>query len=399
MNAFAKCALPALAATLLAAADATAQNRTFVLMQESVSTSYMTEWMSPTQRAIAEALIDPIAVTQLASHMTLMTAGRYQRFVNLSGAACTRSTLLSTLIDETARGNVVDLAILGRGSNETLAMNAGPALTGATRTSLGTISLAGSIRSMLTDARAQRGAGFNFNLRLVYMNNSFSMTLNDDWLAIGAKTSIGVRRNNYMPEPTLRTFWSRFLESDFRTSEAVAAAYANSRGLWLLAPGYGAEDPATGLDKFEEAEPILAGNNHLIFHDQMQLAVGQIRTINVPANQLYRFPGVYMMSGQVYRISATGTWNNGGIACGPGGYTPGFFDGLRRHPSNMMRLIAQRSLYHDRTFEIDGSMVDVGASRDISTGSSGFLMLWANDASVGYLDNSGWVTVTIRRLQ
>lgn len=400
MNLFAKFALPTVAASLLCAGEAHAQNRTLVLLQENGGNSAMTDWMPAGIRATVEGIVDQFVETNESAKFAALAAAKYQRFVNLSDGACTRANLLTTLINESLFGNVVDLAVLGHGSDEFLALNNGPDLTGARKSSTGAILEPGTIRSLLTDARAQRGAAFNFSLRVVHMCNCRASTVNDDWLAIGAKVSIGALRDNYMPEPTLSWFWDDFAKADKRATQAAADAYAAATPFWTVVPGYLTTDPATGLNKIQESRPVVAGNLNLIFRDETQLAVGQTRTITVAASSLQRFAPVYAMPGQTFRVSATGTWKNGATSSGPNGYAPGFFDGLRRHPANMMRLISERvARFGDGNSAIAGSALDIGSSRDIAPGGFGFLSLWANDMAAGYGDNTGSLTVTIRRLQ
>lgn len=400
MNLFAKLTLSAVAASALIAGEAHAQNRTLVLLQENGGNSVLTDWMPNTIRGVAEGLVDQFVEGGETAKFAALAAAKYQKFVNLSDAACTRANLLSTLINESVLGNVVDLAVLGHGSDEFLALNNGPDLTGATKSPTGAILAPGTIRSLLTDARAQRGAGFNFRLRVVHMCNCRASTVNDDWLAIGAKASIGAKRDNYMPEPTLSWFWDDFARKDKRVTQAAADSYAAATPFWSVVPGYLTADPATGLTKVQESQPVVAGAGNLIFRDEMQMAVGQTKTITVSAASFHRFAGVYAMPGQTYRIAATGTWKNGATSSGPNGYAPGFFDGLRRHPANMMRLISERmARFGDTGSAIAGSALDVGSSRDIAPGGFGFLSLWANDVGGAYGDNTGALTVTIRRLQ
>lgn len=400
MNLFAKLTLSAVAASALFAGEAHAQNRTLVLLQENSGRTALSDWMPAAIRATVEGIIDQFVETNEAAKFSALAAAKYQKFVNLSDGSCTRANLLATLVNESVLGNVVDLAVLGHGSNEFLALNSGPDLTGATKSATGAILTPGTIRSLLTDARAQRGAGFTFSLRAVHMCNCFGSTVNDDWLAIGAKVSVGSLRNNYMPEPTLSWFWDDFAKNDKRAAQAAADSYAAATPFWSLVPGYTNPDPETGLTKIQESRPVVAGATSLIFRDEMQMAVGQTKTITVAASSFHRFAGVYTMPGQTYRITATGTWKNGATAAGPNGYTPGLFDGLRRHPSNMLRLISERmGKYGDAGTAIAGSALDIGSSRDIAPGGYGFLSLWANDMAGGYGDNTGALTVTIRRLQ
>jgi len=400
MNLFAKLTLPALAASILFAGEAHAQNRTLVLLQENGGSSTLTDWMPSAIRTVAEGIVDQFVEGGESARFAALAAAKYQKFVNLSDGACTRANLLATLINESALGNVVDLAVLGHGADEFLALNNGPDLTGATKSPTGAILAPGTIRSLLSEARAQRGAGFNFRLRAVHMCNCRASTVNDDWLAIGAKVSIGSLRDNYMPEPTLSWFWDDFAKKDKRAVQAAADSYAAATPFWSVVPGYLTPDPVTGLTRIQESRPVVAGNANLIFRDEMQMVVGQTKTLTVSASSFHRFASVYAMPGQTYRVSATGTWKNGATSSGPNGYTPGFFDGLRRHPANMMRLISERmARFGDTNSAIAGSALDIGGSRDITPGGFGFLSLWANDMGGAYGDNTGALTVTLRRLQ
>jgi hypothetical protein len=400
MNLIAKITLSAVAASSLLAGEAHAQNRTLVLLQENSGRSSLSDWMPTGIRAAVEGIVDQFVESSESAKFAALAAAKYAKFVNLSDGSCTRANLLATLVNESSLGNVVDLAVLGHGSDEFLALNSAPHLTGATKTAAGAIVTPGTIRTLLTEARAQRGANFNFTLRVVHMCNCFGSTVNDDWLAIGAKVSVGSRRNNYMPEPTLSWFWDDFAKNDKRVVQAAADSFAAATPLWSIVPGYLALDPSTGLTKIQESQPIVAGATNLIFRDEMQMAVGQTKTITVAASSFHRFAPVYAMPGQTYRVSATGTWRNGAIAASPNGYAPGFFDGLRRHPSNMLRLISERmGKFGDTGTAIAGSALDIGSSRDITPGGFGFLSLWANDMAGGYGDNTGSLTVTVRRLQ
>lgn len=406
MNLFAKIALPAVAA-LLSTAAVEAQSRTLVLLQQSDSMEVLTDWIpgafpsfSSGQiiQEIANTTILPFRVAGEAANFSGLAAAKYQRFVNLSNLACTRANLLTTLINESVAGNTVDLAVICRGSAERLEMNSGAALSGATRSSSGLILSTGTIRSLLTEARATRGAGFNFTLRLVHMTGNFGSTLNDDWLAIGAKTSVGPRARNWMPQPATRWFFDAFAKSDQRVGPAAADTHSASIPVWAaLAGTYVQVDAATGLSKYDESVQIVAGNANLIFRDEALLAVGQTKTVTLSAATESRGVSAFLMPGQTYRISASGTWKNGGVSAGPGGYAPGLFDGFRRHPSNMLNLIGERSARFGGA-ALSNSAFEIGLSRDIAPSSFGFLLLWANDMFGGYGDNSGSITVTIRRL-
>jgi hypothetical protein len=397
-------------AVLAAAVAAPAQSRTLILLQENSGSSSLTEWMPASIRTAAEAIVDQFVENGESAKFAALAQGSYQRFIDLSDTACTRQNLLNNLITESVNGRVVDLCVLGHGSINQLNLNNGPNLTGSsfsivsTRAGVETIFVPGTIRSMLTDARAQRGSSFNFSLRLVYMCNCEGSSLNDDWLAIGAKTSVGSRRNNYMPEPMLTDFWNDFVKNDKQAADAADRAFDASAPIWSLVPGYTTVEPETGLTKVQASEPVVSGNSRLIFRDQCQLAVGQSRTFTVQANAVYNLPSLYVVQGQTYRFTATGTWRNGTAIWSPAatnanGYTPGVTDALRRHSSNMMCLVGERLAKHgDVLSAISNSMFRIGTSNEFTFGIAGFVTLYANDMMTGYLDNVGSVSVTVQRI-
>jgi hypothetical protein len=237
----------------------------------------------------------------------------------------------------------------------------------------------------------------------VNMCNCVASTLNDDWLAIGARVSVGALRNNYMPEPSITSFWNDFVLNDKRVAQAASDAYATASAVWQFVPTYTTPDPVTGTTKIQDSRPIVAGDGNIIFKDECQLAVNAQKTFTVSAKNVYTFPGIYLVSGQRYTYTATGTWNSGAFGSptvNANGYTPGVFDGARRNPANMMRLIGERFNHNgDALSFVSGSGFSIGASNTLTAGGHGFLNLYANDIITGYGDNSGSVTVTIRRIQ
>jgi len=122
----------------------------------------------------------------------------YDKVKILSDKKCTRDRLLKELIYFSQHDYIIDLIIWGHGSENVLYLHGKERLLGRTRYN------DGNIYSLLTDAQLQGCS--SFNLRLVYMCNCKGSTLNDDWLEIGAKVSIGPKQNNYMPTPTTPFF-------------------------------------------------------------------------------------------------------------------------------------------------------------------------------------------------
>jgi hypothetical protein len=406
-------------AALITVSASSAVNRTLILLQENNdASSYMTDILpAGPVRDAADAIIDGFIEGGEAAKFQALASGRYQRFVNLSDSNCTRANLLQQLIRQSNEGHVVDLAILGHGSQESLRLN-GENLTGLTRTTItnpatglsSTLTSQGTIRSLLTEARAQQGAAFNFKLRLVHMCNCFGGTTNDDWLAIGAKTAVGSPTMDWMPEPLITFFWDDFVKNDKRVAQAASDALAATRVLWQAVPGYNTPQTSgpgvIGMTKLAETRQLVSGNGNLIFRDEYQLALNQSRTVTVHANQTHNFPQVYLVAGQKYKFTAatSDTWVNGvgplAITKNASGYTPGPFDGLRRHPANMMRLVGERftrpSASNPFNF-IGGSGFSIGTSLTHTASGHGFLNLYANDNIAAYGDNSGSISVTIKR--
>lgn len=407
--------LIAASAALITITTGAAVNRTLILLQENNDgNSYMTDALpaGPTRDA-ADAIVDRFIEGGEAAKFQALALGRYQRFVNLSDAACTRANLLAELIKQSKDGFVTDLAILGHGSPESLRLN-GENLTGQTTTTItnpltgvrSTVTNPGSIRKLLSDARATQGSTFNFKLRLVHMCNCFGATTNDDWLAIGAKTSVGAPLMNWMPEPMITYFWDDFVKNDKRAIQAASDSLAATRLVWQFVPGYGTVQD-NGLTKLQETQQAVAGNVNLIFKDEYQLALNQSKTVTVHASQTHNFPAVYLVAGQKYTFTSgsSDTWQNGiapfATTVNANGYTPGPMDALRRHPANMMRLIGERFTRPNSSALnfIGGSGFSIGRSLTHTASGHGFLNLYANDVIGAYADNSGSIAVTIKRIE
>ena len=427
MKTFHKAIASIAAAITLIASAATSQavNRTLIVLGENESGKipFTNIGLFDPMRAVVDAIYNTVVPNGEIVKFHALANGHYQRFVTLSNSDGTRANLLDQLIQQSKDGYTVDLAILGGvGSSESLLLHSGEHLTGRTVRTVtlpggGTFQfvVTGTLRSLLTDARAQEGAAFNFKLRLVCMSNDFGSTLNDDWLAIGARASVGVTRRNFMPEPMITSFWDGFVKNDKRVAQAAADSFSDAGVVYAIAglgefssPSYATPDPVTGLDKFQESNPIVAGNGNLIFKDEFQLALNQSKTFTVQANRIHNFVQVYLVAGQTCRFTSTGVWTNPGSfpfatshTTDADGYLRGPFDPVPRLPAaNMMRLIGERFRHtNDALSSIGGSGISIGSSLTATAGGHGFLSLSANDNINDYADNSGHVTVTIRRIQ
>ena len=395
-------------ALLASAVTSHAANRTLILLQEnSTGQSYLEGFLSGPAQAAADAIIDGAAENGEAAKFQALAAGRYQRFINLSDAQCTRANLLARLIQQSKDGFVTDLAILGHGNTDSLSLH-NETLTGSptfatTRTD--------HISGLLTEARQrENNPNFQFKLRLVHMCNCFGGTLNDDWLAIGAKVSVGAPLMDWMPEPMNTFFWDDFVKNDKRVAQAAANSLAATRVIWQFVPGYNtlqtSAPGAIGLTKIQETQQRVSGNGNLIFKDEFQLALNEQRTVTVRANQTHNFP-IYLVAGQRYTFSAgtNDTWSSGFApftrTSNANGFAPGPLDGGRRLSSaNMMALVGERFLHANASplNFFGGSGFTIGTSRTITAGGHGFLNLFANDNLLAYGDNSGSIAVTVRRI-
>lgn len=158
--------------------------------------------------SIAENIND--AITRIQGMNT------YDKVKILSDKKCTRKRLLDALIYFSQHDYLIDLIIWGHGTQNVLLLHGEERLLGRTRYH------DGNIYSLLTEAQAQECQ--KFNLRLVYMCNCYGSTLNDDWLEIGAKVSIGPKQNNYMPTPTTPFFLFNWTNGD-KAKKAAKSAY------------------------------------------------------------------------------------------------------------------------------------------------------------------------------
>jgi hypothetical protein len=161
------------------------------------------------------SVIDHLAETFEDIKNGLVARGRYDKMELMTDANCTRANLLENLIKYSKSDNVIDLIVLGHGNDNLLGLHGNEDLHGGS---------GGNLRSLLTDARA-RGCA-KFNLRMVYMCDCYSSTLNDDWTAIGARVSIG-SGDNYMAEPTTTFFmenWIAGQDADSAANNAFSSA-------------------------------------------------------------------------------------------------------------------------------------------------------------------------------
>lgn len=151
--------------------------------------------------------------------------------------------------------------------------------------------------------------------------------------------------------------------------------------------------------------PASAGNRVIPYTEELithELPVGQTKTVTVQANVAHNFVNVFMRSGQKFEIRVTPTtqrWKGSlFVESTATGFTRGATD-FPRQSGNMMRLMGELFLRNNDigTF-IEGSGFSIGTSRDYTASTNGYLILYGNDNIAAYIDNSGSLTVTIKRV-
>ncbi len=205
-------------------------NKALIVLQENSGRVELPSGVPASLHDAIFAVIDGLAETFEDVKTTIQAANHYDVVHLLTDNLCSRKELLNTLVAETLKNRTIDLIVLGHGSAEKLVMKKKPDLKGG---------IDGNIRTLLNDAKSKpkhkkaiRNNGhtlnsFKFNLRMVYMCNCYGSTLNDDWIRIGAKVSIGSKRNNYMPEPMITFFTHNWLSGE-KIKNAAKNAYTDT---------------------------------------------------------------------------------------------------------------------------------------------------------------------------
>ncbi len=211
-------------------------NKSLIVLQENSGQIPLDSSVPTALKQQITFLIDGLAETFENVKTTLQSVGRYDVVHLLTDNSCSRAKLLDALVSEAKTGRTTDLIILGHGSPEKLVLKLTPHLRGGASQ---------NIRSLLTDAQA-RGVN-SLKLRMVYMCNCFGSTLNDDWLAIGAKVSIGSHQLDMMPEPMTTFFVHNWLAGQ-KAKDAAKNAYEATIPFYL--PFY----PPTTKIKYKKIE-------------------------------------------------------------------------------------------------------------------------------------------------
>lgn len=382
-----------LATMLLITTVSNGQKKVAIILQENSGASILDNYLPANLVPTVQSVIDGLAEQFETVKTKLQTSQRYDKVINLSNTLCTKTNLLNNLINESLLGNTIDLYIYGHGGTDQLSLYNNQVLTGA------------GIRALLTEARQQKGSTFNFKLRLVYMCNCLGSTCNDDWVAIGAKASVGSKYLNCMPEPQITFFINDFVNNNLPVNTAAMNAWNASKPFWTLVPTYQTADPAYGnLNKIDQSQPVVAGSQPGLRHTNIRLSVGESRTFTVVAKTVYNFPDIFVYAGEKYTFSASGSWVNcngcltGSTTTGPAGYTPSALDGGRRRGEyNMMALVGEIYSNNNDGLSFTGRHFLVGRSSTYEPTLNGYMGFFANDGLTFYGDNSGSVSVTITR--
>lgn len=124
------------------------------------------------------------------------------------------------------------------------------------------------------------------------------------------------------------------------------------------------------------------------------LAINESVTIDVASADYWNGSGVFVTAGQVFQITAEGTWKDWYINTDANGYSNWYlslFTVLKRAKAeNWFKLIA--SVNKDKNYPI-------GKTATIRPTASGPLDFYANDANGFYWNNYGSIRVTVTRVQ
>ncbi len=381
------------------------KNTVLIVLQENTGKLSFTPEIPEPFRSTLNNVVDGLAENFENIKTKLQLADRYEKVILLTDAACTRANLLNNLIAQTKLGKTVDLLVLGHGGNtqdgSTYFLVLKNELLPETDVTLkfgGVSKSYKGIRSLITEARSREGSGFNFNLRLVYMCNCKGGNTNDSWLSIGAKTVVGALNNNYMPEPQITYFFNDFVINGKTAAQAANDSWSASRPFYSVIPYM--QQIENGMTRIDCSKMKVDGNASLRFAAS-KLAVNETKTFAIKAGEAYNHTTLFMSAGEKYQFTVSGTdlWKNNSTETTANGYQPGLLDGARRQSGyNMMTLVGE--IFRDlNNTSYTGTHFKIGTSRTYTAAISGYLMCHANDVLVGYGDNTGQVSMTVKRLE
>jgi hypothetical protein len=127
-----------------------------------------------------------------------------------------------------------------------------------------------------------------------------------------------------------------------------------------------------------------------------RLAAGDERTVRVCARPHWNHTGIAVKPGEVYELTAHGSWSDASHTVTAAGYEIGklapFRPFRRRRDAPWFELIGALGESERSTFRI-------GEHASIPFDASGELVLYANDASFMYWNNCGSIDVVVRRVR
>jgi hypothetical protein len=127
--------------------------------------------------------------------------------------------------------------------------------------------------------------------------------------------------------------------------------------------------------------------------------------VDVIAREKWNPTGVLLGPGQRYSFTTTGRWNDGGIDCGPGGFTVGEAPAITRWLVKAGE--PHLRFKNGRYFCVIGSvgrdrpsffLVGTGLTDWSTDGRSGHLECFANDVPIAYWNNKESVQLVVTRL-
>lgn len=131
-----------------------------------------------------------------------------------------------------------------------------------------------------------------------------------------------------------------------------------------------------------------------------ELAVGESKTTTISANKTHDLTGIYMRSGQKFQFTTSSpAWKNGNTSTDCDGYDGNILDVARRHPDLKMMVLTGEIFAQNNSNNYTGTYFKIGCGRTLTATKTGFLVCFANDNILAYGDNSGVVTLTVKRTQ
>lgn len=131
-----------------------------------------------------------------------------------------------------------------------------------------------------------------------------------------------------------------------------------------------------------------------------ELGIGESKTFNVYAKEVYNFPKIYIRKDRRYSFTLSNpSWKNGSRSTDADGYTKEMLDFPRQGDYKMMALVGELYEKNNEGNTFNGTHFRIGMSRTWTATKSGYLGCFANDNLAMYGDNAEKVVVTIRRLE